>query len=566
MVSRSFGGVSSILLWQGDVWGATFAPLSLIAVLVCVTAIGAAQSAASRGDAVASVQLHQAVLAAKRGDSSQALRLAEALIASHPKYSPALKFEGSVLEQMGRDNEAERAYEAALQLAPKDVELQYKVGVARLLAGDTQEAIALFQQRLLQVPRDGDTLFYLAQAYHLQDENDLALKTIQRDLSVQPDSVMVWQKYGELLCSSGDNATALIWLTKAQHADPTLDRIDFDLGVASLRNEDLESAAQYAAKAVSLRSGDLRAEALLAEVDVKLSKWQEAEGPFLRVLAVKPKDPASLLGLGHCQLALKNYQAAVETLTRLLQLDQTIILAHFYLSRAYAGLGRMADADHEAELHSRLVEQAGSVVPTDERDAEKATLVQARQLLLDNHESEAIELFRQRAKGPTATPGAPYMLAGVVYLYMGRSEDAERLLKKALAIEPTVREAHTYLGLLALQQGDLEDAERDFRQELVAQPNSQLAVAELGEVRYRQQRWEDAAEQFVKSRTVQPALLYMLSDSYFHLGKVKEADLTAELAVGYAKDDLTSVQRVVDLLNRNQQTELAQRLSLQLAR
>jgi Tfp pilus assembly protein PilF len=144
---------------------------------------------------------------------------------------------------------------------------------------------------------------------------------------------------------------------------------------------------------------------------------------------------------------------------------------------------------------------------------------------------------------------------------MGRSADAERCLRKALAIEPGVHDAHTYLGMLALQHNDLAEAEREFKTELASQPNSQLAAAEFGEVRYRQQRWTEAADQIAKSRTVSPALLYMLSDSYFHMGKVKEADLTAELIVDYSKDDKASVQRTVDLLNRNQQTELAQRLS-----
>ena len=183
-------------------------------------------------------------------------------------------------------------------------------------------------------------------------------------------------------------------------------------------------------------------------------------------------------------------------------------------------------------------------------------------MLTEGHEVETLQLFRTRAKGPTATKGEPYVLTGVVYLYMGRSDDAERLLRQALGVEPRVREAHTYLGLLALQQRDLDKAETEFNTELANDPNSQLAVAELGEVRYRQQRWAEAADQFAKSRTVNPALLFMLSDAYFHLSKVKDANLTAELAVDYARGDHDSVQRVIDLLNQNQQADLATRLAV----
>jgi predicted Zn-dependent protease len=96
---------------------------------------------------------------------------------------------------------------------------------------------------------------------------------------------------------------------------------------------------------------------------------------------------------------------------------------------------------------------------------------------------------------------------------------------------------------------------------LKADPNSQLAVAEIGEVRYRQGRWAEAAEQITRSRTVSPALLYMLSDADFHLGKLQEADLAAELAHDYGKDDPANQARIVDLLQRNHQSALAARLS-----
>ena len=59
----------------------------------------------------------------------------------------------------------------------------------------------------------------------------------------------------------------------------------------------------------------------------------------------------------------------------------------------------------------------------------------------------------------------------------------------------------------------------------------------MGEVRYHQGRWSDAAEQLAKSRTMTPELLYMLCDSYFHLGKVSDADLTAETVAAYGRNN-----------------------------
>jgi uncharacterized hydantoinase/oxoprolinase family protein len=86
----------------------------------------------------------------------------------------------------------------------------------------------------------------------------------------------------------------------------------------------------------------------------------------------------------------------------------------------------------------------------------------------------------------------------------------------------------------------------------------------MGEVRYHQGRWSDAVEQLAKSRTMTPELLYMLCDSYFHIGKVTDADLTAETAAAYGRNNPELMKELIDLLTRNGQSDLANRLSANL--
>lgn len=114
---------------------------------------------------------------------------------------------------------------------------------------------------------------------------------------------------------------------------------------------------------------------------------------------------------------------------------------------------------------------------------------------------------------------------------------------------------------MALKQGDLATAETEFRTELANDPSYQLAIAEMGEVRYRQGQWSDAVEQLAKSRTMIPELLYMLCDSYFHLGKVEGADLNAETVAAYGRNNPELMKQLNQLLLRNGQAELAARLS-----
>ena len=550
-----------IMRQAGD-WGGILLSvcLFLMPLLAAAQSAGQAQGASRPADSPMMRQLHQALSLAEHGDKQQAMTLALQLLQQNPKFVPALKLKGMLLEESGQNSEAAAAYQEGLKLAPSDPDLLLKTGIYKLAAGDREEALKLLQHCARLLPGDGDAHYYLAQAYHLNGHDDLALAAIKQSLKADPDNPPVWQKYGELLCGTGNCEEGLRWLLKAQHADASLPRIDFDLAATDYKLMDLAGAAQYASRAVAAHPNDLGALQLLATADLKLAHWSEAKSAFESALALKPDDVEALLGRGQCELELKNYQAAADTLQSVLRLDPTRLLAHFYLSRAYAGMGKAADAEHEAALHQLMMEQATFVRSTESDQRESPIKDQTQQLLRAHREEEALALYRQHFKGTPATAADAYVFIGKLELFMGQTDDGLRALHHALKIQPTVRGAHTYEGILALKLGDLARAENEFQAELANDPNYQQAIAELGEVRYRQERWSDAAELLAKSKTMTPELLYMLCDSYFHLGKTTEANLNAEAMAAFARNKPDVMKGLIDLLNRNGQSDLARRL------
>lgn len=516
---------------------------------------------AQTGASSVQTQFRQALDLAQHGQAANALSAVDKLLSTHPAYVPALKLKGSLLEDLKRPAEAAEAYEKGLKLAPSDPDLLYKVGLYQLVAGDRERAATLLEHYTRLQPGDADGYFYLAQAAHLTRHDDWALKAIRSCLKLKPNDPIVWQKYGELLVSSGDGENGYTWLQKAYEANPNLDRIDYDLAVASFGRMDLQNAAHFAHKAEAARPGDPEVLHLLASVDSKLSHWQDALTVYQRILDRSPSDSIALLGLGRAQLELKQYQDAIATITRYVAVNPDDIQAHYYLSRAYAGAGNTTEAQHQAELHQKMMEQTSFMASGLGSQQDRAAWPEARKLLEQGREQQALEAFRHRAQGAPSSPGQPYFLVGALYLYLGKPADGLRLLKRALDVDPKVRGPRTYLGIYALQHNQLEEAEKQFTAEIANDPNYQLAIAELGLVRYRQQRWAEAADQLSRSHTQMPALLLPLCDAYFRLGKTKEANLTAELAAAYAKDDPAILDSLSDLLHRNGQAELAQKLA-----
>ena len=543
--------------------GSALRVCALFATFLVVESITAsAQKTAHPAESPVMQQLHHAVSLAEHGDHQGAMSIAVRLLEQHPDFVPAIKLKGMLLEESGRTAEAAAIYEGGLKLAPNDADLLLKTGIYKLTAGDKGEAIKRLLHCSRLLPGDGDAPFYLAQAYHLNGQDDLALRAIRQSLKAEPNNASVMQKYGELLCSTGDYAEGLRRLLKAGETDSTLPQLEYDIAWADYNLMDFANAAKYSARAAELHPNDVNALHLLASAQVKLGHWQDAKDAFERVHVFKQGDADVLLGLGHCELELKNYMAATDRLESVLRLDPTQLLAHFYLSRAYAAIGRSADAQREAALHHLMMEQATFVRSIASEEQESSIKAQARQFLKEHHEEDALRLYQEHFKGTSGTLGDAYVFIGKLYLFMGDPEDGLRNLHHALAIEPTVRGAHTYEGILALKQGDLNKAESEFKAELANDSNYQTAIAELGEVRYRQERWSEAAEQIAKSKTMTPELLYMLCDSYFHMGRVQDAALTAELVAAYGRNNPELMQGLTALLKSNGQSELAQRLSV----
>lgn len=524
--------------------------------------VGAALTAfaAAQAGEPAMRQVQEAVGLAQHGDGQRAMAIAEQVLGKNPKFVPALKLKGMLLEESGRPAEAGPVYEQALGLAPNDPDLLLKTGIFKLATGRQEDAVRLLQKCTRILPGDGDANFYLAQAYHLNGQDELALGAMRKALKAEPENASIWQKYGELLCGTGDCEGGLKWLLKAQKADASLPRIDFDIAATQYKLMDLAGASEAAGRAVSAQPNDVPALQLLATADVKLAQWQEAESAFERIRALKGDDVETLLGIGQCQLELKKYETAIATLQAALKVDPTRLLAHFYLSKAYAALGKTDESQHEAALHQLMMEHATFVRSVESEQREAPIKAETEKLLTAHRENEALQLYQQHFKGTSQTVGDGYVFVGKTYLFMGKTEDGLRCLRQALKVEPSVRGAHTYEGILALKNGDLAGAEKEFQAELANDPSSQMAIAEMGEVRYHQQKWAEAADYLAKSRTMTPELLYMLCDSYFRLGKVADADLNAEAMAAYARNRPDVMHGLIELLNRNGQGELAKRL------
>ncbi len=147
-------------------------------------------------------------------------------------------------------------------------------------------------------------------------------------------------------------------------------------------------------------------------------------------------------------------------------------------------------------------------------------LRQYRKALNVNPEDKSIQFLFDAGK-------QRYLGEGGFYQKEGRHEEAIKIYKEILEIDPQCVQALSQMGSAYLELGKYEQAITIIKQALAIEPDLAMAHNNLGVV-YRYQGLDDnaAIEAFQKAIEIEPTYLapyYNLADIYYKTGKVEEA-------------------------------------------
>ena len=204
------------------------------------------------------------------------------------------------------------------------------------------------------------------------------------------------------------------------------------------------ATAKYDANA-GMISGQVKADAMVAEKLLSQGKWSDAEGLFREALINNPRDVRSTLGLGMALANQFKLDAADELFDRVINQDPNS-------PSAYAGKAIV--------ILNRLQSSSGTI-----RAARDSMLKQA-----EDYAQHACAL------GP-ANAEAHYAL-GQVYAEQGRLAQAGSELATAVGLDPMLSYGYSALGKIKLDQNSLAEAQANFKR--AADLNSSNSTAHYG--------------------------------------------------------------------------------------
>ena len=297
-------------------------------------------------------------------------------------------------------------------------------------------------------------------------------------------SFAVYSNMGVVLSHLGRMQDAIDSYSKALALDPSNSKIEFNLTVALIKENNYALAIDHL-RHLQRTSTDMRYDELLAFSYYHLESYSLAARVAERVYASRPDDPAIALILGSTYERMGLYEKALPLITLALKSGGPAP-SHLILAQTLNGLHRYLEAENEL-----------------------------KQLAADQPNFSGL-----------------HEALGEVYVGTERAPQAEVEFASAIAQDPNDFEAAYLLGRLKRFDGDIASANRYLTIADRLHPNSYEVEYERAEIAIKEHRFADAIpllEAVIKADPDQAQAYLLLAEAYQHTGRRADAQRQGQL-------------------------------------
>ena len=264
-------------------------------------------------DAYAHFQLGYAYAGLKR-DADAKTEFARA-IALDPKMAAAYLNLGLV--QMDTDPAAAAdSFRHASDLQPTESRPHFLAGFASERSSKLQDAAEQYRAALTLSPKDYEAHFALGRVLLRTDAPAEAAAQFQEAIAIRSDAAPARLGIAEALLAQKKYDEASGAFAEYLNLNPQDRPAHFDHASALLNSGRLDDALQELDRASTGASPSADILKMRGEIYVQQGKWREAEGALKQAVALAPQDPELAEWLGHADIQLRDYPAAISILTQ----------------------------------------------------------------------------------------------------------------------------------------------------------------------------------------------------------------------------------------------------------
>ena len=291
----------------------------------------------------------------RQGKQAEALTVLNGLAATDP-HAPGLEAElGKAYFQSKQFPQAIAHLKTALQQNSGDAESTQLLALSYFATGDCSQALPLLEKMGPQLPKNSaDGPYLLASCYVMTQRWDDARKTFANLFSVPADSAMAYLMFGKFLVRQRLEDRAVPEIQAALERDPHIAMAHFLLGEIDLYKGNAQAAVDELQKELSVNPTVWLVYWRLGDAYVRLEKYDEAERVLKEAVWLNEASSGAYILLGQIALKRNDPGLAAGFLERAIKLDPQNDYVHYFLAKAYLGLGRTAEANQHFEISKTL--------------------------------------------------------------------------------------------------------------------------------------------------------------------------------------------------------------------
>ena len=403
------------------------------------------------------------------------------LLVEHPDNVEVLVQLGALYNRTGNYEEAVAVLEKATFYDPDSAIAISYLGRSYALSGDFERASVSYRRATELGPVSDQVYLEMGYVYTRLELTEQAIESYQRALDFNPDLLAARRELGKLYVSQGqlDQALQQYEDLMPREVDPVDTQVK--IGLISLRRGDYDRARTEFELALAARPDDGRVRYYLANTYLQEGDTREAERQLRRIPTDSAHFAQGSMDLAHVLVASERISDAIEVLGAVVKVDRDNVDALRFLVSLYS-----SSHDYQRAL-------------------------KAARVLVDAYPGNDSYLY----------------LEALVNDEMGRREEANRLLRQVLEINPENGMALNHLGYTFADSGEnLDEAEDLIRRALVVYPNDGAILDSLGWVYYQKGDYESAVVELERAMELighDPVVREHLADAYVKVGRMAEA-------------------------------------------
>lgn len=474
------------------------------------------------------------------GDVERATTLYQMAAAVNDTQKVAAKTRlGQIALATGRVDEGFRELEAASELDAGKYQADLALVTAHLRRKEFDLAMAAVQALEKKQPRNPLT-FQMYGVVHLAKKDVTAARAnFEKALEVQPGYLPAAQSLGllDVFEKRPDDARKRYEAMIAK--DPKNDQLYLALADLQLRTgSEANQVVATAQRAVEANPQSAPARLLLVNLYLRGKEGKLALAAAQSAIAVLPNDPRIIDVLGSAQESAGEINQAVETYTRLAKLSPQAPQPLYRLAAMYV---RQKETDKAVEVLRRvqkLVPNAREVVPQ---------IVQT--YMAADRTDDAIKEVRNLQKREPKFVGG-WSLEGDILASKSRFDDAERLYRKALQIEPRANAVAVRLHQVLAAAGKNADADAFAKKWIAENPKDAAMHRYLGDRNLAAKSYKAAAVHYRAVVALEPENSTVLNSLAWTLGELGDPQALefAERAVKLAPNSAAALDTLGALL------------------